>query len=76
MCFQNVGWFGERVSERACELALRLAPVGIMHIYAGMNRQNPLKRSNARWLLLIKLLKLRRGMCLCSLDRFITAARQ
>lgn len=65
-----------RESERASELALHLAPSRIMHIYAGMNRQNPLKRSNVRWLLLIKLLKLRQGMCLCSPDRFITVARQ
>lgn len=48
------------------ETALHLAPSRIMHIYVGMNRQNPLKHSNVKWLLLIKLLRLWRGMCLCS----------
>lgn len=47
------------------ETALRSALSGIMHIYVGINRQNALKYSNVKWLLLIKLLRLRRGMCLC-----------
>lgn len=39
---------------------------GIMHIYGRINRQNALKYSNIKWLLLIKLLRPQRGMCLCS----------
>lgn len=58
------------------ETALRSALSGIMHIYAEINRQNALKYSNVKWLLLIKLLRLRRGMRLCSLDRFMIAAQQ
>ncbi len=37
------------------ETALRSALSGIMHIYVGINRQNALKYSNVKWLLLIKL---------------------
>lgn len=58
------------------ETALRTALSGIMHIYVGINRQNALKYSNVKCLLLIKLLRLRQGMCLCSPDRFMTAAQQ
>lgn len=53
-----------------------LALSGIIHIYVGINRRNVLKYSNVKWLLLIKLLRLRRGMCLRSPDRFMIAAQQ
>ena len=54
----------ECVFSNGSETALRTALCGIMHIYVGINRQNALKYSNVKWLLLIKLLRLSEG-CVC-----------